>query len=97
MGALFAMFGIIALAKSTRDKIEGIPVSSLFLGLSYAAVAIPSAGLIIALWYAPYSYEQRWLFFVGAVLLLFTTSTIQKNVRDLEAFRKLNLTSPPHE
>ena len=95
MAVLFAMFGVVAVAKATRDKVEGVPVSAAFTGLSYAAVIIPSVGLAVALWMSSEPATARWALFIAAVLLVYASATVQKNVRDLAVFTKLALIAPP--
>lgn len=95
MVVLFAMFGVVALSKSVRDKVEGIPVSPAFYGLSFAAVAIPAVALILMLIFSDFAIATRWLIFICAVLLVYATAAVQKNIRDLAAFNALAAIAPP--
>lgn len=92
---LFAMFGVVALSKAVRDKIEGIPVSPAFYGLSFAAVAIPATILIVMLLFSDFAVATRWLIFICSVMLIYVTAAVQKNIRDLAAFKSLATIAPP--
>lgn len=97
MVVLFAMFGVVALSKAVRDKIEGIPVSPAFYGLSFAAVGIPTVALVLMLIFSDFPVSTRWLIFICSVLLVYVTAAVQKNIRDLAAFNSLAAIAPPQK
>jgi uncharacterized membrane protein YiaA len=85
---LFGLFGAVAVSKSVRDKLENIPVSSLFYGLSWVAAIIPILFIVIALWNADMGVSEKGFYGMSISLTMFATIAIQKNVRDLQAAKK---------
>jgi uncharacterized membrane protein YiaA len=82
---LLGLFSAIALQKSVRDRAEGIPVTGIFLGLSWsmviASVVLVATGLVNA----PLELSEKGFFGLGFVMALFSVVAVQKNVRDLAA------------
>lgn len=80
---LFALFAAVTLQKSVRDREEGIPVTNLFLGLSWGAFASSIALLIIGLINADMLLSEKGFYGLAFTLSLFAIITVQKNVRDM--------------
>jgi len=49
---MFGLFAVISLQKAVRDKIESIPVTELYYGISWFATLLTITLLIIGLWNA---------------------------------------------
>ncbi|WP_034609564.1 inner membrane protein YiaA [Cellulomonas sp. URHD0024] len=82
---LLGLFSAIALQKSVRDRAEGIPVTTIFLGLSWAMV-ITSVVLVTAgLSNAELALSEKGFYGLGFAMALFSVVAVQKNVRDLAA------------
>lgn len=92
---LFALFGVVALSKSIRDRVEHIPVNPVFYGLSYVAVLAPATFLAAILYYCDYAADTKWLIFASATLMAFAAASIQKNIRDVAVFTGLQTMTPP--
>lgn len=87
--ALFGLFAAIAASKAVRDRSEGVPISSLFYGLSWVAAVTPI--VLVAYYFAFYTTiaeASRWNLFTAYCLSFFAAVSISKNTRDLEAARK---------
>ena len=82
---LFGLFGAVSLQKSVRDRMEGIPVTNLYFGLSWLAVGLPILLLTIGLWNASAAPAEKGFFAMSFVLSMFAAVAVQKNVRDLAA------------
>jgi uncharacterized membrane protein YiaA len=87
--ALFGLFAAVAASKAVRDRSEGIPISTLFYGLSWVAAITPV--LLVAYYFAFYTAipeASRWNLFTAYCLSFFAAVSISKNTRDLEASRR---------
>ncbi len=77
--------------KSVRDRAEGIPVSMLYLGLSWLAMGLGVVMLVAGLWNAGMTLSEKGFFGLAFGMTLFAAVAVQKNVRDALAAR----TTPP--
>ena len=82
---LLGLFSAIALQKSVRDRAEGIPVTAIFLGLSWAMVLTSLVLVTTGLTNAPLELSEKGFFGLGFAMALFAVVAVQKNVRDLAA------------
>lgn len=80
---LFGLFGAVSVQKSVRDRAEGIEVSALYLGLSWAAVGISLSLLSIGLWNAELAPSEKGFYAMAFGLAMYAAVAVQKNVRDL--------------
>lgn len=80
---LFGLFGAVSVQKSVRDRAEGIEVSALYLGLSWAAVGISLSLLSIGLWNAELARSEKGFYAMAFGLAMYAAVAVQKNVRDL--------------
>lgn len=93
---LFGLFAAVALQKAVRDRDEGIPVTALFLGVSWAGLLISIALLSIGLFNAQDLLRSEKGFYGATyVLAIFAVVVVQKNVRDLAAYNKLHPDTEP--
>ncbi len=82
---LFGMYAVISLQKAVRDKLENIPVTELYYGLSWFAVIASITLLIIGLWNATMLPSEKGFYAFAFLLSLFGAITVQKNTRDVKA------------
>ena len=80
---LFGLFAAVSLQKAVRDQMEDVPVTSLYLGLAWAAVISALVLLTVGLWNAEIEPSEKGFFAMSFVLSLFSAVAVQKNVRDL--------------
>lgn len=78
----FGLYAAVSLQKCIRDKVENIPVSSTFVGLSFLAVGLSLLLLVIGLWNATLLLSEKGYYGMSFVLALFSAVTVQKNTRD---------------
>ena len=84
---IFGLFASVSLQKSVRDRLEGVPVTGIYFGLCWVALAAAIVSLGIGLWNAAgFSNMEKGFYAIAYALSLFATVAIQKNVRDLAAF-----------
>jgi len=80
---LFGLFAAVSLQKAVRDQMEDVPVTSLYLGLAWAAVIAALVLLTVGLWNAEIEPSEKGFYAMSFVLSLFSAVAVQKNVRDL--------------
>lgn len=88
------LYSAISLQKTIRDKAENIPVSNIYYGISWLALALAVLLMTIGLWNATLLLSEKGYYFMAFTLSLFAVITIQKNIRDLQS---ANLHEYPHE
>ncbi len=82
---LFGMYAVVSLQKAVRDRLENIPVTELYYGLSWFAVIASITLLIIGLWNATMLPSEKGFYAFAFLLSLFGAITVQKNTRDIKA------------
>ncbi|MEP1382675.1 MAG: inner membrane protein YiaA [Paraglaciecola sp.] len=83
---LYGLFSMVSLQKTIRDKAEGISTSKIYYSLSWASAGISVGLLIIGLINADLLLSEKGFYAMAYVLSLFAAVTVQKNVRDKQAF-----------
>lgn len=81
------LYAAISLQKSVRDRSENIPVSNLYYGISWLALAISVLLVAVGLWNASLLPSEKGFYAMAFTLSLFAVVSIQKNVRDLAQHR----------
>lgn len=81
---LFALFSVISVQKSVRDKLEGIKVTEIYYGMSWFTTIISIVLLVIGLWNADLLLSEKGFYGMSFTLSLFASIAVQKNTRDLE-------------
>ncbi len=79
---LYGLFAAVSVQKSTRDRMEGIPVTSMYFGLCWLSVLAALGLLTIGLINATIAPSEKGFYAMSFVLSLFAAITVQKNVRD---------------
>ena len=82
---LFGLFAAVSLQKSVRDRVEGIPVSSLYYSLCWFALLVSPLLLLVGLWNATLLLSEKGFYGMAFALSLFGAVAVQKNTRDLMA------------
>ena len=80
---LLSLFSSISLEKSVRDRSEGIPVTNIYLGLSWLMFCTSIALVAIGLYNAELELSEKGFYGLAFVLSLFAVMSVQKNIRDL--------------
>jgi uncharacterized membrane protein YiaA len=83
---MYGLFAVISVQKSVRDKLEGIPVTDLYFGLSWVSTFISVLLLVIGLWNAELSLSEKGFYGMSFTLSLFSAIAVQKNTRDTKSF-----------
>lgn len=80
---MYGLFSAVSLQKSVRDRLEGIPVTNIYYGLSWISLTLSLVLLTVGLWNAPLTASEKGFYAMSFVLSLFAAITVQKNVRDV--------------
>ncbi len=81
---MFGLFAAISVQKSVRDRLEGIPVTDIYYGVSWVATLMAILLLIIGLWNAELSLSEKGFYGMSFTLSLFAAIAVQKNTRDAQ-------------
>lgn len=85
---LFGLFGAVSLQKSVRDRLEGIPVTNIYYGLSWVSVIAAITLLTVGLWNASLALSEKGFYGMAFLLSLFAAIVVQKNTRDAEMIQR---------
>ena len=91
---MFALFAVVSLQKSVRDRLEGVPVTDLYYGISWFATILAIILLIIGLWNATILPSEKGFYAFSFLLAIFGAVTVQKNVRDIQQAEKSDKKDP---
>ncbi len=80
---LFGLFSSVSLQKAVRDRMEGIPVTPIYYGISWLAVCLSLLLLTVGLWHAEMMPSEKGFYAMSFVLSVFAAVAVQKNVRDV--------------
>ena len=56
---MFGLFASASLQKAVRDRMEGVPVTSIYYGLSWSALSMSILMLVIGLWNADLARSEK--------------------------------------
>ena len=79
---MFGLFAVVSVQKSVRDRLEGLPVTDIYYGLSWFATILSILLLIIGLWNATLLPSEKGFYAFAFLLALFGAIAVQKNIRD---------------
>ncbi|WP_430390896.1 inner membrane protein YiaA [Dyella sp. 20L07] len=79
---MYGLFAAVSVQKSVRDRQEGIPVTTIYYGLSWVSLLLSVALLTIGLWNATLTLSEKGFYGMAFSLALFAAIAVQKNTRD---------------
>ena len=82
---MYGLFSAVSLQKAVRDQLEGIPVTSIYYGISWFSTLLSILLLVIGLWNASLLLSEKGFYAMSFTLALFGTIAIQKNIRDCQS------------
>jgi uncharacterized membrane protein YiaA len=85
---MFGLFSVVSLQKSVRDKLENIPVTEIYYGLSWFSTILAIILLAVGLWNATLLPSEKGFYAFAFLLALFGAITVQKNTRDTRQAEK---------
>src|ERR1051325_279007 len=81
---MFGLFAVISLQKSVRDRLEGIPVTNIYYGLSWFSTVLCILLLTVGLWNATLALSEKGFYAMAFLLSIFAAIAVQKNTRDTQ-------------
>ncbi|WP_430411863.1 inner membrane protein YiaA [Kordia sp.] len=85
---LFGLFSVVSVQKAVRDRMEGIPVTDIYYGISWFTTVASILLLIVGLWNAELALSEKGFYGMSFALSLFASVAVQKNTRDLHALKQ---------
>ena len=80
---LFGLFSAVSLQKAVRDRMESIPVTNIYYGISWLALILSITLLTVGLWDAEMTASEKGFYSMAYILSVFSAVAVQKNVRDI--------------
>lgn len=93
---MYGLYSAVSLQKSVRDRMEGIPVTGIYYGLSWMSLLLSVLLLLVGLWNATLGASEKGFYAMAFLLSLFAAVAVQKNVRDI-ALHQPALAEAPDE
>ncbi|WP_295836761.1 inner membrane protein YiaA [uncultured Microbacterium sp.] len=84
---LLGLFAAISVQKAVRDRAEDVPVTGAYLGVAWGMLLAALTLMAVGLWNADLLPSEKGFYGIGFAMSLFAVVAVQKNVRDLAAFR----------
>ncbi|QHI36761.1 Inner membrane protein YiaA [Kordia antarctica] len=84
---LFGLFSVVSVQKSVRDRMEGIPVTDIYYGISWFTTIASILLLIVGLWNAELELSEKGFYGMSFALSLFASVAVQKNTRDVHSIK----------
>lgn len=81
---LFGLFSAVSLQKVVRDKDEGLPITNIYYGICWIALGSAILLMGIGLFNANLTKSEKGFYAMTYILCLYSSITVQKNVRDLQ-------------
>jgi uncharacterized membrane protein YiaA len=82
---MYGLFSVVSLQKSVRDRLENLPVTDIYYGLSWFSTILSIILLTIGLWNAQLLSSEKGFYAFAFLLALFAAIAVQKNTRDVQA------------
>lgn len=79
---MYGLFSAVSLQKTVRDRLENIPVTNIYYGLSWFSTLLAIVLLTVGLWNAALSLSEKGFYGMSYILSLFAAIAVQKNTRD---------------
>jgi uncharacterized membrane protein YiaA len=85
---MYGLFSVVSLQKAVRDRLENIPVTDVYHGLSWFSVILSIVLLTVGLWNAELLPSEKGFYAFAFLLAMFAAVAVQKNVRDTQQAEK---------
>ncbi|HVG26450.1 MAG TPA: inner membrane protein YiaA [Acidobacteriaceae bacterium] len=79
---MYGLFSAVSVQKSVRDRLDGIPVTNIYYGLSWVSIMLCMLLTAVGLWNAALTLAEKGFYAMAYMLSLFAAITVQKNTRD---------------
>lgn len=85
---MYGLFSAVSVQKCVRDRLEGVPVTDIYYGISWVSMLLTLILLIIGLWNATLLPSEKGFYAFAFLLSIFGAIAVQKNTRDAQAAGK---------
>ena len=92
---MYGLFSAVSVQKSVRDRMEGIPVTNLYYGISWVSTLLAILLLVVGLWNASLTLSEKGFYGMSFLLSLFAAIAVQKNTRDAQGVNRTSLSKEP--
>jgi uncharacterized membrane protein YiaA len=82
---LFGLYSAVSIQKAVRDKTEGIPITAMYLNITWFAVMSSLTLLAVGLWNAEMTLSEKGFYGIAFFMSMFAALVVQKNTRDSAA------------
>ncbi|OJV20140.1 MAG: hypothetical protein BGO21_12210 [Dyadobacter sp. 50-39] len=94
---MYGLFAAVSVQKSVRDRLEGIPVTAIYYGISWFSTILAIVLLIVGLWNATLLPSEKGFYAFAFLLGIFGAIAVQKNTRDTAIFETGGSFSKPSD
>lgn len=84
---MYGLFAAVSLQKTVRDRLEGTPVTGIYFTLCWVSLLLAIGLLAAGLFNATLANSEKGFYAMAFLLSLFGAVAVQKNVRDLAAYK----------
>jgi uncharacterized membrane protein YiaA len=85
---MYGLFSAVSVQKCVRDRLEGVPVTDIYYGISWFSTILAVTLLAVGLWNATMLPSEKGFYAFAFLLSMFGAITVQKNTRDSQNFKK---------
>jgi uncharacterized membrane protein YiaA len=82
---MYGLFAGVSVQKCVRDRLEGIPVTDIYYGISWVSTILTLVLLAVGLWNATLLPSEKGFYAFAFLLSIFGAISVQKNTRDSQA------------
>jgi len=79
---MYGIFSAVSLQKAVRDRLEGIKVTNIYMGIAWFSTLLSVFLLVIGLWNSTMLPSEKGFYAMSFLLALFAGVAVQKNIRD---------------
>lgn len=94
---MYGLFAAVSVQKSVRDRLEGIPVTAIYYGISWFSTILAIVLLVVGLWNATLLPSEKGFYAFAYLLGIFGAIAVQKNTRDMAIFETGSSFSKPSD
>lgn len=94
---MYGLFAAVSVQKSVRDRLEGIPVTAIYYGISWFSTILAIVLLVVGLWNATLLPSEKGFYAFAYLLGIFGAIAVQKNTRDSAIFETGSSFSKPSD